>query len=393
LLCKEYTKFKADNPRPTETEGVAHRIALLFPEHSSKMKFIWLACNKSVDDYGHFYHEDANVSAAFATPGDDNPSTELHTLDGSTWGPAFDLDYSVHLWCRSGYMGDDSAWNQAVLQVFKTLNQGFEGCWKGPLVFTSQMPIGYNNYMKKMVESAHQDFRLDDFRVVFGFLKGNNGIKRMDEARAELKDDAPNPPTPPEEIKYKFVRIAHLSLPKFRGGEKFGAVRIPATSLAITSFQSLESEIAKHIGLPLNIYHIPGEKSEIFIPDVGPFFDLPRVGIADPYYLLLNANAKNESSWAKLHPESQAVSNKGTLLVVREDRKQITPHQVEALVHFCRHEVFPAMKEAEDEHERNEFIKTWLCQANFEEFLNTFKKQKVAQGDESWRDVFLPYDI
>ena len=99
----------------------------------------------------------------------------------------------------------------------------------------------------------------------------------------------------------------------------------------------------------------------------------------------------------------------GSVVVVRQDKKDITPQQVEALCHFCQHELRGPMERLEESlgvgddygdegglpntqvREREKFVKENMCQEKFEEFFRKFKRDKLAAEDGSWERAVSPY--
>lgn len=85
--------------------------------------------------------------------------------------------------------------------------------------------------------------------------------------------------------------------------------------------------------------------------------------------------------------------------MVRQDKKDITAHQVEAIAHYCQ---YPLQEEIEEFMEslydfegnkiarkdeidkKAEFVKQHMSRAAFEKFFEEFKKQKLTAGDTSW---------
>ena len=104
----------------------------------------------------------------------------------------------------------------------------------------------------------------------------------------------------------------------------------------------------------------------------------------------------------------------GPVLIVREDKRDITPHQVEALAFFCRYVAHPKIRELKaleltaswrmlTDNEmtleqkmaraetRERLADEWLSREKFEEFLGEFKKMKIDEGYETWAEVKSPF--
>lgn len=87
----------------------------------------------------------------------------------------------------------------------------------------------------------------------------------------------------------------------------------------------------------------------------------------------------------------------GRVLVVREDGRDITTHQVEAIAHYCQYIVPDLVSDCDEKlyHDlhadvkkvvraRFMFLKEKINRIQFEDFFTAFKKKKIADGDKSW---------
>ncbi|KAG4411998.1 hypothetical protein IFR04_014865 [Cadophora malorum] len=89
----------------------------------------------------------------------------------------------------------------------------------------------------------------------------------------------------------------------------------------------------------------------------------------------------------------------GRVLVVREDMKDITPKQVEAIVNFFSQDVSPKINEEiglarlsgeEAGTELGKFMAELISRAKIDSFFENFKAQKIEGGDTSWVDKAVP---
>jgi len=91
------------------------------------------------------------------------------------------------------------------------------------------------------------------------------------------------------------------------------------------------------------------------------------------------------------------INKLGSVLVYRKDGKDITSRQVEALVCYCKYELFAAMKPLAstvyDEGDRQEFIEENICRAEFEKFFARYKQKKIAEGDQTWKVEVSPCSL
>lgn len=90
----------------------------------------------------------------------------------------------------------------------------------------------------------------------------------------------------------------------------------------------------------------------------------------------------------------------GRILVIRQDEKELTLHQVEVLSAYF-HTVCEELKNATDgrlkglsgtklQQERTEVLGELIKRAKFEIFFAQFKDEKLKAGDVSWADAVSP---
>ncbi|KAF8856164.1 hypothetical protein BDZ45DRAFT_745728 [Acephala macrosclerotiorum] len=83
-----------------------------------------------------------------------------------------------------------------------------------------------------------------------------------------------------------------------------------------------------------------------------------------------------------------------TVLVARQDQKDINPHQVEALSEFCSVVLERTLKTsagAGSRSERERFVEEYLRPENFDEFFERLKlANRIATGDGSCAGVISP---
>lgn len=92
--------------------------------------------------------------------------------------------------------------------------------------------------------------------------------------------------------------------------------------------------------------------------------------------------------WAPLQWQDDV----GSVLLVRKDGKDLTPHQVEALCCYCQFEFSPAYEEASEtdfEYTTKDDLRKLLTWESFAKFFENFKKEKAGE-DESWATASLP---
>jgi hypothetical protein len=125
-------------------------------------------------------------------------------------------------------------------------------------------------------------------------------------------------------------------------------------------------------------------------------------------FLDINTDVKSET-WGmhNLGQDHQHINEKGwdifcRILVIREDKKDLTDHQVEALIDFLQHGVYEeivkerhgrlfGLSQAELEVERDKLMKELASKVRFEAAFKTFKEKKIKGRDKSWAKEMSPY--
>lgn len=90
-------------------------------------------------------------------------------------------------------------------------------------------------------------------------------------------------------------------------------------------------------------------------------------------------------------------------VVMRTDKKDIHPHQIEALRLFCQQIVQPAMQRQIDQEgnpglditdgiiqQRESVMAKELSREHFESFFAEYKKMKIEEGYDSWKAITSP---
>ena len=82
----------------------------------------------------------------------------------------------------------------------------------------------------------------------------------------------------------------------------------------------------------------------------------------------------------------------GSVLVVRQDRKEMTPEQMQAVCEYCQLEVAEKSRKLKDtENEKDKAIaKEMLTPGAFKKWFEDYKTKKINEGEESWRDAQCP---
>jgi hypothetical protein len=173
------------------------------------------------------------------------------------------------------------------------------------------------------------------------------------------------------------------------GAAKYTVIEVPSDD---EMFQLKPTDISTAMGLELLVKKTA--HCEDLISD--PEGNLNRTGA----YLNIPVNPEEEDfGFFSVVFNDMSV---GPVNVVRQDKKDITPKQVEALAVFGRfhideeYRLLTRVVYGPDEEEiillaRRAFVEHKLSRPAFESFFETFKRGR-ADGDPSWADVISPYE-
>lgn len=111
-------------------------------------------------------------------------------------------------------------------------------------------------------------------------------------------------------------------------------------------------------------------------------------------FLIMNGDfgtkLKREQNSKEAKWEKKVVS---TTLVARQDKKDLTAHQVEAIICFTK-EALNAKLVNQDirlsTKEKENAFKEYMASNKFNTFFEKLKKQKIAEGVDSWKNEVLP---
>ncbi|KAF7934763.1 uncharacterized protein EAE98_002808 [Botrytis deweyae] len=217
----------------------------------------------------------------------------------------------------------------------------------------------------------------------------------------------PIPPPPNTDTSSRGVKAVYIHCMgdrKILGLPKYTEVTISDSHVIFS--REKPTDISVHMGIPL-LTRKTGYVDPRWV-DKRPGIDYACATSKDPMsnrkalYLNLRANLKQEQYWGFSDMEKWDTVI-GTVLVARQDKKDITAHQVEGLARFCFYDLSPAMGELEEyifedypkksdrKKVREKFTKDFMCQAKFEECYEKLKAERVAAGKSSWATAVSPY--
>jgi hypothetical protein len=194
--------------------------------------------------------------------------------------------------------------------------------------------------------------------------------------------------------KIKSVEITCRADHEHMGCGKFLPVETPPFHPIFDDAETKPTDLTKLIDLPLlvrQVFHMPW-KDRV----------LGQAAISNPEveFLYISVDVCKDTWGIKGLGTSSTI--RGRYLLLREDKKDITPHQVEAVVAFFKTKIYPKMssergrligKSKEQKHEAKEkFLEDNISRVKFEDFFVKFKNGKIEGGDESWREELSPFE-
>lgn len=199
----------------------------------------------------------------------------------------------------------------------------------------------------------------------------------------------------------KAVKISCSGDMAFMGKQKYREVAVRRRhSIFYDNVESLISNIPKQMGFALRVKEMDIDRS--WYHRIEPEMDFDPCSNPESADLMINMDVANEDQrWGDppaqwLHDHDRNL----TALVVRDDRKDLTIHQVEALIKYIEDVVVQTIGEAGpiDEQQSNlqlrqHVVDSVLLSNKFRDFFNTLKQKKIEAGDESWAGAVFPGDV
>ncbi|KAK0111867.1 hypothetical protein ONS96_001135 [Cadophora gregata f. sp. sojae] len=399
VLCGEITDFISSHPKPS----AKCVLALYFPilplqQKGCTPEFIWFdGKNKVAND-----QVTGAISYVDCLADDDhkNPNGKGFEIFAN-YVKKFDFEHTVILYMRHAFRFDGSRVN---LSLVETTKGQLSSPWGGPLVVYCRRGLSMDS------NRVDREITLSDFRTFLDFCKVyGEGSGSMLKENMLLELEITNAKLfwsvliqNSGGIAAKGVEISCTGDMTILGRRKYIGVDVAVNHPIWDTFNmpSDPTVVSGMIGVPLRIQRI--------YPDArfaGKGFDTMEND--DARYLDIET-VKTWRHWGM--PDSGYTGQSGTgkifgrVLVVREDMKDITPQQIEAIASFFRQEVAPKMRKAGNERlsklsaksaqiEGKKKLTDLVSRAKFEEFFDKFKAKKIKSGDTSWEQATVPEAI
>lgn len=145
--------------------------------------------------------------------------------------------------------------------------------------------------------------------------------------------------------------------------------------------------ITKLLGVPLIVRKLP--PNPLWKNDT-KFFD--RYDNPAATYLHCCADVNNPQWWGVAGPEWQR--EVGSVIVLREDGKDISREQVWAIMDFCRFYLTDYFESSTGTTKaaRETMVQRYICKKRFEKWLVNFKEEMVEGEGDWWADFKSPYN-
>ncbi|KAI1194105.1 hypothetical protein F5X97DRAFT_311897 [Nemania serpens] len=286
--------------------------------------------------------------------------------------------------CRDNFLLDGSARNMSIAALTATIpGQHFYYDWRGPVV-------AYSRLGEDLDPPCCRDTDMVNFRHVADYL-------------TSYGSDLPTPEKQPGDIKIKGVRINCLGDQKICKRPHFEAVDVSSSDSMICDVDI--SDIATRIGLPILSRRCPPDPS--WASQRGSPIPKSILKGESPYnnqdatLLHLCCDPKADGSLAQGAPSwgwplGQWQRAAGSVIIVREDKKPLSPLHVEALCKYCRCGVLPLFchsrgEYAPDEPLKRELVLEMICRPLFS--ICWYKLLEEKWANKEYPDDPFPYDV
>ena len=355
LLCKA---FKTLAQRP----GPSYKLGILFPVDEKIPKLRWNNCEPRYDEEEGMAFESAKVSQLL---GDDNPFPEDIPISQSKLR-SFNLGRTILVSGRETFLIDGSETNQSVVQLTRGAM-----ChdWRGSFVALRQQG-------RSTDPTFYEDMTLADFRHVVDYF-----LSYGDEVVQGLQNLSIHTAS-----KIHGVKVTCIGDQNVFGVEPYVPVEVPRDHQVFT--MNKPTDISRLLEFPVLIRKYPPDRAWKDDREMQPY---PYQNQAATF-LHLNADPKSKHwGWAPI-PEWQ--NDVGSVIVVRQDGKDLTTHQADALCHFCRIKMQPLFEDSlggGDVDRTREEVMGFMTKKRFAAFFEEYRKEKVKE-DPSWATAKSPYD-
>lgn len=356
LLCK----FQADLQPPTER----HRRGILFPADLTAPQFVWVSCDQRQAEEGEPAWEHSDVKPFL---GSGNPSPLRYLVQRNVLRSR-DIGHTIEIVGRDAFLIDGSILNQSIVRV---TNGVAPHTWKGPILALRKKGLA--------ADPLHYDhITMSDLREVVDYFLtyGDEAVGRTDQTKR---------------TKVKGVRISCEADQTVFRAKKYISVQVPREHPVFTQ-PTPSCGISKLVELPVLVRKYPADKA--WAKDES----ISGTGYSNQAATFLHLNTDPNSrllmgwGWAPM----QWQNNVGSVLVVRADGKDLSPHHCEVLCSFCQFKMQPLFEdsiEADMDSEQpmsKDAVLQQMTKEKFERYFTQYRASLLAV-DPSWSATKSPY--
>jgi MYND finger len=354
-LCKRIRLFP---PRPASE----YRLALFFPVERKRPELKWIKCTQNIDDDDGEVWESPDCSLL----GDDKPSRGSLTMTKNT-RRGISLDHTIKIYIRDNFLADGSKPNKSILECTRG---AVSHNWSGPCIAMRQP----NTNVDPLV---YVDITLADFRTVVDYFS----------AYADDSVEGIESPVESEDDSVAGVKVNCAADRRVFGTPEYSPVAVPPDHRIF--YAPRQPPISKLLGIPLLVLNYPPDqawKDDDDIPgDEDAYQNVPIT------FLFITVDP-SDRWWGWAPPKWQ--QDIGSVIIVREDRKTLTPLQVEAICFYCQRVAAPLFADAlgmDGDQRSQEEVMGYLTKQNFAEFFQEYRAAGLKR-DPLWAQEKSPYE-
>ncbi|KAE8441728.1 hypothetical protein EG329_004514 [Mollisiaceae sp. DMI_Dod_QoI] len=335
LLCDKIESFKISNPRPADSFLSTFKLGLLLPASKTMPELIWFKTGLTYSEEDKQWHYGCDLSqynngnAKYFLGHIDDNGREIEVMCGQREEPR---NACLEFLLRAGKNGIK---NEELIR--------FTYEFRGSIIVVSLSPyvvLGERSWAKAVVVDNRNDVVLSN--------------------RQKYRPIMIRKPQPDQDIDF----VSSIS-------EHMGMSLLTQPNISTLQWKAVSGDRAASY-----------QKSYLKV-----------------FGILHGAVPSENSTWnrPRLYPlrpwlEFQ-LGYSSSVTVYRKDGKDLTEHHIEALISYCKEVLHVAMKDEENENDKNAkqaIVDTYMTGAKFCEYFEKLKGKKLAAGDMSWADAAPP---
>ncbi|KAL9086506.1 MAG: hypothetical protein Q9165_007122 [Trypethelium subeluteriae] len=369
LLCAAFSAFDTSS-RPTNE----HVQAIFFPVNDKKPEVVWLHFKFNDDDDSDDYagYQFAEVHSFLGPDALERKSIQYNPVLKRN------LSDTIYVCCRDAFLIDGSEPNKSIASITAT-KPGQYHDWRGPIIAYGKVGLGIDQPVCK-------DLDMNDFRhITDNFLSYNSNHTPAIEQSIDIKIEG--------------VKINCVGDQKTFNKPYFETIGV--SSLDPVFIEQESSDIAKRIGLPIFTRHcIPdptwaNDRDHKIFGHQSPFNNEGATFL----HLCCDPKATHDlhtGIWGWGWASQQWQGGVGSAIVVRQDRKPLSPLHVEALCRYCIDEIRPLLAHsigeyAPEEPMSKDAVLAMICRPTF--IIKWYKLLDEKHREKEYPEDPDPYSV